>query len=126
MPSQAAAGRAEVDPGGRGPGGDVTSGAGEGLAGFGFAVAVPVAVDDDAALAEDAQGVAVEGPGHGGGQARGGGAGSDAGQRGAVGGGKGYLPGLDFLSGEAALAGGGRFGRRRGPGRGTVRCRRSR
>ena len=68
---------------------------------------MPVAVDDDAALAEGAQGVAVEGPGHGGGQARGGGAGADAGQGGAAGGGEGDLAGLDLASGEAALAGGG-------------------
>jgi hypothetical protein len=91
----------------RGAGGDRVSGAGECLAGFGFSVAVPVAVDDDPAFAEGMQGVAVEGPGHDGGQARGGGAGPDAGQRGAAGGGKRDLAGLDLLPGAAAFAGGG-------------------
>jgi len=62
-------------------GGDVAAGGFEGFAGFGFARAVPVAVDHDPAFAEVVQHALVGRAGQGGGQARGGGAGADAGQQ---------------------------------------------
>ena len=98
---------ADADPSDRGTRGDATSSSGKDLARFALAVAVPVALDDDTAFTEEAHGAAVEGPCHLRGQARGGGAAPDAGQRGAARSGKGDLAALHLPPSAAAFASGG-------------------